>query len=393
MPAIWTYPWTLRTEGVDEACERLRSLGFDGINLASHYHSVRGMQPRFPDAMFERYPGGCWFEPDADAFASTPIDPPVNRLDGSDDPLAEIVETAADHDLDVNAWTVLQHNSRLGSENPEFRVRTAYGDAHDNVLCPSHSAVREYFASVVESVVERGVAEVQLEGLGYQSVFHGHGPDFGHDKRMVLTSGTEDALASQCFCDGCRAAADDDQVDLDAARTLVRELLSASFAAPHTDPPDLGTLVVEHPVLADLFDFRASVLRRLMKRLRDAAGEIPINYFAMNGFVGSPEASAWSAGVRFADLEDVVDRSTAICYVPDPAEATSKVRTLERSLDVPTDAGITLNPSVVDSERQLLSLVDALSEAVSGRIAVYHHSFLTEAQLRWLDTAFGNGSR
>lgn len=388
MPAIWTYPWTLLEEGVDEACERLRSIGFDSVNLASHYHSVRGMQPRFPEAMFERHPGGCWFEPDPDAFADTPIDPPVNRLAGSDDPLSEITETAAEHGIDVNAWTVLMHNSRLGSENPSYRVRTAFGDRHDNVLCPSHPAVREYFASVVRSVVDRGVAEVQFERLGYPSVFHGHGSDFGHDKRMALTTGTEDALASQCFCDGCRSAAADHAVDLDAAQTLVRDLLEESFASPHTDPPDLGALAAREPALADLFDFRASVVGRLVERLRDAAGTVPINYFAGNGFVGSPNESAWSAGVRFPDLEESIDRSTAICYVTDPDEAVSRVRTLERNLDVPADAGITLNPSVVERESQLLALTDALGDAVSGRIAVYHHSFLTEAQLEWLDAAF-----
>ena len=388
MPAIWTYPWTLLDEGVDEACERLRSIGFDSINLASHYHSVRGMQPRFPEAMFERYPGGCWFEPAPGAFADTPIDPPVNRLEGSDDPLAEITDTAADHGIDVNAWTVLMHNSRLGSENPTYRVQTAFGDEHDNILCPSHPAVREYFASVVGSVVDRGVAEVQLERLGYQSVFHGHGSDFGHDKRMALPTGTEEALASQCFCDGCRRAAADHPVDLDAARVLVRDLLESSFETPHASPPDIGALAAEEPTLSDLFDFRATVVERFLGRLRDAAGTVPLNYFAGNGFVGSPNESAWTAGVRFADLSDSIDRSTAICYVSDPAEAASRVRTLERNLDVPADAGITLNPSVIERESQLLDLVDALQEVVSGRIAVYHHSFLTEAHLGWLDAAF-----
>lgn len=389
MPTIWTYPWTLMTEGVDEACERLASLGFDSINVASHYHSVRGMQPRFPDAMFEHQSGGCWFEPDSDAFGDTPIEPPVNRLEGSDDPLADIVNQAGDCGFDVNAWTVLMHNSRLGGKNPDYRVETAYGDAHDNSLCPSWLAVREYYASVVRSVVDRGVDEVQFEALGYQSVFHGHGIDFGHDKRMVLTSDTEITLASQCFCDGCRSAAVDYAVDIDAARDLVRELLAASFETPHTDPPALGALVATHPTLADLFEFRAAVVSRLLERLREAAGSVPINYYAMNGFVDSPNTSAWSAGVRFADLESHVDRATAICYVSDPAEARSRVRTLDRNLDVPIDAGITLNPSILDSREQLVALVNALRDVVDGKIHVYHDSFLTEAQLGWLDAAFG----
>ena len=384
---LWTYPWTLRREGVDDACERITSMGFDGINLASHYHSVRGMQPRFPDAMFERYPGGCWFDPDSDEFADTAVEPPVNRLDGWDDPLAEVAHRADDHGLDVNAWTVLMHNSRLGHENPAFRVRTAFGDAHDNSLCPSYPDVREYFAAVVRSVVDRGVAEVQFERLGYPSVFHGHGHDFGHDKRMALTSDTEEALASQCFCDGCRRAAADHAVDLEAARELVRELLTESFAAPHTDPPELGALVARHPTLADLFDFRASVVTRHLEALREAAGSVPINCFAMNGVVGSPNASGWSAGVRFDDLEPLIERATAICYVADPAEAVSRVRTLDRNLDVTVDAGVTLNPSVIDSREQLLALVGALKDAVSGRLQVYHDSFLTDAQLEWVEAA------
>lgn len=390
MPTIWTYPWTLKSEGVDAACERLSAMGFDGLNLASHYHSVRGLQPRLPDAMFERQAGGCWFDPTPEEFAGTPIDPPVNRIAGSDDPLAEIVDTASDHGLDVNAWTVLMHNSRLGSGNPAYRVQTAHGDAHDNILCPSHPAVREYYASVVRSIVDRGVAEVQLEGLGYQSVFHGHGSNFGHDKRMVLTSETEDALASQCFCDGCREAATDHPVDLDAARERVRELLAESFAAPHTDPPVLGALVAEDPILAELFDFRATVVTQFLKRLREAAGDVPINYFAGNGFVGSQNESAWSAGVRFPDIEPLIDRATAICYVGAPEAAVSQARTLARNLDVPTDAGITLDPSIIDSEEQLRSIVDALRDTVPGQIAIYHHSFLTEAQLGWLETPFGN---
>lgn len=389
MTAIWTYPWTLLSEGVDDACERIQAIGFDSINLASHYHSVRSMQPRLPEAMFRDYPGGCWFDPDPDTFAETPIDPPVNRLDQSADPVADVIDAAADHGLDVAAWTVLTHNSRLGETNPEYQIRTAFGDGHANMLCPSYPGVRDYFAAVVRSVVDRGADEIQIERLGYQSVFHGHGPTFGHDKRMVLTSGTEKALASQCFCDGCAAAASDHPVDLEAAKERVRELLTRSFERPHTDPPALGALLREDPLLVDLFCFRAAVIDQLQARLRAAAGDVPLNYFACDGFVGSSNESAWSAGVRFNDLERRFDRATAICYVASPTEAVDRVRTLRRSLDATVDAGITLNPSVIERESQVHALVDALESATTGRLSVYHHSFLTEAQLDWLDAALG----
>lgn len=382
MPALWSYPWTFAREGVGEAYETLATHGIDAVNLASHYHSVRSMQPRFPEALFRSFPGGCYFDP-VEHFDDTPIDPPVTHVGDWDDPLARLVEGAHEHGLAANAWTVCLHNTRLGTLNPDYRIESAFGDAHDHSLCPSHPAVREYFAAVIRAVRDRGVDEVQLESLGFPSVFHGHGSQFGHDKRHAVTSETDAVLLSQCFCDGCRAAAQSHPVDIDRARSRVRELVRQSLADPTTSTPSVEALIDDEPAIRSLFDFRASVVETLVERLAAAAGATPLNYYVMEAFGSTPSALV-PAGVRLSDVERHLDRLVAICYVPDAATARARVRTLTRAVDLPVDAGVTLDPDVVDRREQLAELVRGVRSVTDGTVSFYHHSLATDTHLEWI---------
>lgn len=386
MPALWTYPWTLHHDGIDDSCERLANRGIDAITVASHYHSVRSIQPRSPDALFSAYEGGCYFDPGG-AFDDVPIEPPVNRVGSWDDPLAAIVDGAHDHGLTVNAWTVCLHNTRLGSTNPRYRIESAFGDAHDHSLCPSHPEVRDYFAAVVGSIRERTVDGIHLESLGFPSVFHGHGSGFGHDKRQAVTTDAETLLLSQCFCDGCRAAATSHSVDLDAARTRVRELLQRPLTDPTVSTPPAHDLLNSEPVLDDLLDFRAAVVERLLERLVDAAGSTPLNYYAMESY-GSTPSDLSLAGVRTDVLEMYLDRVTGFCYVADPEIARERLTSLERAVGLPIDAGVTLDPAVIDGRERFSDLVDGIQSVIDGSLSVYHHSLATETHLDWVAEAF-----
>ncbi|WP_255171412.1 hypothetical protein [Natrononativus amylolyticus] len=386
MPALWTYPWTLSRSGLEDACTELDACGVDALNVASHYHSVRSMQPRFPDALFRSYAGGCYFDPD-DRFDEIPIEPPVNDVEPWADPLAAIVDGVHDHGLAVNAWTVVLHNTALAAANPEYRFESAFGDVHDHSLCPSHPAVRDYYGAVVGAIVDRGVDEVQLESIGFPSAFHDHGSAHGHDKRQTVTDPLESALLSQCFCDGCRAAADSHSVDFERARTRVRELIAPSLSDPTASLPSHSELADEEPAVDALFDFRASVVGSLVERVASAAGSTPLNYYAMEAY-GSDPAGLELAGVRLADLERHLDRVTAICYVRDPETARSRIEVLDELVDLPIDAGVTLDPDVVERAAQFHELVDAIEVTTDGELSVYHHSLATEAHLEWIKTAF-----
>lgn len=386
MPALWTYPWTLDREGLTDACATLKACGIDALNVASHYHSVRSMQPRFADDLFRSYSGGCYFEPDG-RFDEIPIETPVNDVGSWDDPLAEIVDGVYDPGFAVNAWTVLLHNTALGMANPEYRFESAFGDVHDHSLCPSHPAVRDYYAAVVASIAKHGVDEIQLESIGFPSAFHDHGSAHGHDKRQTITSDAEAALLSQCFCDGCRAAATERRVDLDRAQTRVRELLESSLTDPTTSLPPLADLERDEPAIAALLEFRADVVDSLLARVAAASGSTPLNYYAMEAY-GTDPASLRPAGVRLADLETHLDRVTAICYVGDAETARTRIRKLESHVDLPIDAGVTLDPNVVDRRERLAALVDGIQAATDGTISVYHHSLATDTHLEWLEDVF-----
>lgn len=166
----------------------MADVGVDTIDLASLYHSVRSMEPRFPNRLFESFPGKIYLYPTDDQIDGTPIDSLPNEVPRFNDSLAEIVGSADGVGIDVNGWVVLFHNSRLGARYPVYRFESAYSDPQDHAFCPSHPEVREYIAAVIDTVADRGVAEIQLEKDGFPTVFHGHGREFGHDKREAFTA-------------------------------------------------------------------------------------------------------------------------------------------------------------------------------------------------------------
>lgn len=377
--AMWTYPWTA---DVERSMAALADRGVDGVAVAGHYHSVRTFDPR--EKRFESYPGGCWFDPGR-RFEDLAITPPTNDLEGVDDPFASAADAAADHGLDVAGWQVCLHNSRLGATNPDYRQEDAFGNPHDNALCPSHPEVGEYFAAVAGALADRGASEVHLESVGVQSVLHHHGPSWGHGKQHVFATTTETWLLSQCFCDRCRERARDHAVDLDAAAATVRDLLERSLSRPERSPPPLESLVMDRPELRRLFDFRTDVVTSFVEAVAAGAGDTPVSYYVMDG--GAPHAGAlWRGGVSLSRLEPHLDRVVGLYYTGDPTSVRERLRTIARATDLPLDAGLSLDPNQVPDEGTLRAVVDA-ARAEANRVQIYHHTLATEAQLDWVGRA------
>jgi len=386
MAVTWTYPWSFLGERAPGSIDGLAARGVEAVNVASHYHSIQTLDPRRSDGRFESYPGGCYFEPSARHFAETPISPSVNEVAGSADPLGDIVTMAGDAGMTVNAWFVCNHNSRLGAENPDFRFESAFGTAHDHALCPSHPEVREYLGGVARSLAEYDIGEIQLESLGFPNAFHGHGAAFGHDKDHVATDAAQELLLSQCFCSGCRAAAADHPVDFDRAARVVREQCERVLSGPG-ESVDVRALREARPVVDDLFDFRARVVEALVRRLAEASGDVGLNYYVADG-LGRDPGDGRPAGIDLGRLEPHLDRVTALCYVSDPSVARRRIDRASEAVDVPTDAGVSMDPSLVADEDEWQRLVSAVRERCS-RVHVYNYTLLSEDHLDWFDATFG----
>lgn len=383
MTRVWTFPWAVLADDSADSMAELASRGVDGISLASHYHSVRTFDPKTPGCpQFRSFPGGCYFEPDRTAFDDVPIDPPVNELAGAGDPLGEVTAMAADVDLDVRAWTVLLHNSRLGAENPAYRVESAFGDEHPHSLCPSNPEVRDYFAAVVSSLSNYDVGAIDLESLGFPNAFHGHGANFGHSKNFAVTTQAGEQLLSQCFCEACQQRADG-RFEISTARRRVQELANRAVESPDNGLPELSTLVREEPLLDRLFSFRASVVEDLLATIAEASGSVPLNYFVADGFGPEPE-DGWPSGVVLDRVADQLDRVTALAYTGNPQKARARVGGLQSLFDGPVDVGVTLDPEVIDSQATFEAVASAAREAAEGELYVYNHALMTDEHLDWV---------
>lgn len=391
MTTILTYPWTLQQCGVDAELGKLRESGVGSVGLAAHYHSIETFTPRAPTEKFVRYPGGCYFTPHPTDFASTSIDPMINEIPGMEEPISTVREATEKRDLDLVAWMVCFHNSRLGAEHPEFRLQSAFGDRHDHSLCPSYPTVQEYYTGVIRSLRRHGVDRIDFESLGFPSVLHGHGANHGHSKDHVLASNSEEFLLSQCFCDGCRRQAGTADVDMDAAESLVQDILEQSIRGPHEQPPDLETLVDEHPLLKDLFELRGAIIEQLLTKFAEASGGISLNYYVTDG-VGYEAGDGWPAGIRLDRLQEHLDSVTAMCYTDDPWTVQNRIEGLDDAVGCPVNAAVTFDPAVVPDRDSFTSIARTARNTASGELYLYNHGLLGTGQLEWLKSVVDRSS-
>lgn len=385
MVVVWSYPWSLLFENFDATCRELVDRGVTGLTVAAHYHSIRTLEPRTVGGLFESYEGGCYFTPDPELFAGTPIDPPVNDIPGYEDPFDTIVDGADRHGLDVNAWVVCFHNSKLGGDNPRYCVRSAFGDAHDHAFCPSHPEVQRYLVGVVRTLVDYDIDSINLESIGYPDAFHSHGTTFGHAKNHVVRGRPEELLLSQCFCSACRKRATDHAVDFDRAQEVVQRIARNALGDPRQHVGSLEEVVADSSVLEDLFDFRASVIDSLLGRLAMASSDVTLTYSASDG-LGRDPGDGWPAGVVLDRIQTHLDRVIALCYTADPDAARRRVRRYQKMVDVPVDVGVSFDPEMLETESEWLTFLSNVEDIGDG-IHVYNHALMSDAHLDWLDTA------
>ncbi|WP_313691795.1 hypothetical protein [Halorarum halobium] len=383
MTGVWAYPWALEAGGLSSELESIAALGVREVNVATAYHSIRTTLPRGEDGLFDSYRGGLFFDP-GESIERAAIELPRARAPWTSDALGDVVSAADEHDLAVNAWTVCNHGSRLGELNPEYRAESAFGDALDHALCPSHPAVRTAMGAVVESAADYGVDRIDLESIGFPSAFHGHGANWGHGKDHVITTPLQKLLVSQCFCDACRSEARSVGFDVAAARELVRELVRDSLGGPRAGPDgSVESLRRAEPLLADLFEFRTHVIETLLGKLAAASGDRELNYYVADG-LGRDVSDVAPAGVDLTRFDAHLDSVTSICYTDDPAVARERSEALVETFDGTVHAGVSLNPEYVSSREELGSLLAPVRETIDGTVSIYNHSLCGPEQLDWI---------
>ncbi|MEI9902879.1 MAG: hypothetical protein WDN06_02030 [Asticcacaulis sp.] len=102
----------------------------------------------------------------------------------------------ADGGLPVRAWTVLNHNSRLGFDHPEVTAQNAFGDRYPYSLCPAQPDVIEYAVTLCRDLsAGYDLTQLLLETPGWLTYSHGYHHEFAQSAAHPWL----DAMLGLCF--------------------------------------------------------------------------------------------------------------------------------------------------------------------------------------------------
>lgn len=301
----YLYPWDV--DGTDPAAiERVVATGVDSIALAAAYHATRAGTPEHPSRRFvDAAHPACYVPVRPEAWAGRRLVPAAPDWAEPDSaPTAAARLRAAG--LDVQAWLVLTHNSRLGAGAPDLVVRNAFGERYPYALCPSHDEVVDYCRTLAAEVVAHTEPDgVVLEACGPLGAEHR-----GVHEKTDFAGWTPEALdlLSLCFCAACSAAYRRAGLEPDEVAAAVR----AALAAPAPAGPDdvLGAAAeVLHGV-------RTAAAGRLLDAVVDALPPLRVTVHA--------SARRWAVG-SFPHLDAAalagVDTVVASCWGAPQANA------------------------------------------------------------------------
>ncbi|MDQ0682996.1 hypothetical protein QFZ56_001959 [Streptomyces achromogenes] len=219
--STFVYPWDVI--GDPGAPDRIAGLGVEQVTLAAAYHSTRALTPRHPRHRVVTAEHAAVLYPVGDRWAGRGLRPYPAGGWAPGDAFGEAARALAGAGLDVHAWVVLAHNSRLGAEHPHTSVVNAYGDRYPWAPCIAQPGTRAYLVDLAaEAAVRPGANGVELESLGWYGLQHLH----AHDKTGGVGLGDAGQyLMALCFCPACRAGYGEQGLDADVLAAAVRDAL------------------------------------------------------------------------------------------------------------------------------------------------------------------------
>ena len=207
--SIYAYPWNFSADNYLQKTEEILALGMQGINLAASYHAGKFIHPSSHHRVYFPEDGVVYFRPRARYGKIKPV---LSNLLEREDILALLTKR---HELRVNAWMVLLHNTRFGMLYPHTTVENAFGNRYVYSLCPAHPEARHYALTLCHDLAEHyPVRTLLLETPGYLAYSHG----FHHEFAQLQPDSWLEAWLGLCFCDHCMTGAKQAGIDSAALR-------------------------------------------------------------------------------------------------------------------------------------------------------------------------------
>lgn len=366
--ALYAYPWNFHDLDADVA--HVRGLGADEISLAVSYHAGKFIHPGDPKArVYFPEDGTIYFCP-RKAYGG--LAPQVSQLTQARDILAELCLRS---DIGVNAWTVLNHNTRLGMMRRDLCAQNAFGDIYPYSLCPSQPEVRAYGITLCADIADNyPVRSLLLESPGWLTYAHG----FHHEFAQVAPDQGLERLLGLCFCAACKSGAKAAGIDADGLAAQVRYAIDVAL-----DGDGQGTLSEESAELLAYHRFRCQVVSSLVRDIRAKVN--PSVMIKVISTCQRPHATAWLEGHDLAALDAVSDGLELPLYQPNAASVLADARyVLDRVSSARTS--VILRPGYPDltTEADLVAALDGLKLLGITNFAFYNLGMLRPGDLRRL---------
>ncbi len=372
--AVYAYPWNFHDLDADVA--RVQAMCADEISLAASYHAGKFIQPGDPKArVYFPEDGTIYFRP-RKTYGF--VRPQVSSLTTGRDVLAELCDR---DDVAVNAWTVLLHNTRLGSKHPDLVVRNTFGDAYPYSLCPSQPEVRAYAVTLCADLAENyRLKSLLLETPGFLT--YGHG--FHHEFAQVAPNAWLDAMLGLCFCQRCRDGAKRSGIDADGLAARICNAVDAWLAGGAEQ--SLDDWNTRDSDLAAFHRFRCDVVTSLVADIRAAVR--PAVKVKVIATCQRPHATAYLEGHDLAALDTVSEGLELPLYQSSPEAVVADGRYVLDFVSA-SHTSVILRPGYPDMSREadLSAALEGLRNLGIGDFAFYNFGMLRPMNLEWLRNA------
>jgi len=398
--SVFAYPWDVLDETPEAFCARVQDrLGVDTVSLAVSYHAAKLILPHNPRRKVY-YPddGAVYFRPDPAAFSDSPIQPYVGALAHEHDCLAELCDAAGRAGVGVIAWTVLLHNTRLGTTYPEYTPRNAFGDPAITYLCPAQPAVRAYCRALAQDLARRyPLRAIQLEAAHHMPFVHG----FHHEMQQVRLTPDLQILLGLCFCTACLDRAREAGVDGAVVRRYVAAELEARFAAGGGEDDDAAWLLDYWQGRLDgevgrYIGLRAASVAQLLREIRQAVRSVDTIAVHLQeaSAVGAPAHTpvldlAWQLGMEVPPREGTADGVSVLGYVAGVERFTRELDAYRARIPAELPLEIALRPCAPDcaSAEELSAKVDYCRALGAAGVSFYNYGMMPEPTMSWVRDA------
>lgn len=373
---MFVHAWDFM-EGATSPLEWMRRIGLNTICFASTYHSGWFLHPGSRShRLFMAESGVTYFQPDSEFFKKTRLVPKPATITKGVDILSRVSRLAMRNGLQVVAWTVGAHNTRLGSANPDLTQQNAYGDRIPHALCFSNTEVRDYLVNICRNIALRyPVNALQLEAFGWMTSAHGH----HHERDLIGLNEFEQQLMGLCLCGACCKQARAAGVDTSAIKQRVRSLLEGVLAAaprrPKNHPRSMAELESAFSEIKRFNQWRHGAATRLISQIKtEALAGTNCKLMLQSEF--DPACAPYTEGFACSayghpprEVHSVCRKARAAC----PPDWTGTLQCF-----------IQLGAGTPRSEHELRQIIEGVRNGGCNGINFYNHSESPPQMLKWL---------